>query len=332
MGDVALTTPAIRGLMNQYPEVRITLVTRSSFSPLFSSMYGLNLFFPDFRKKHKGLSGMIQLFRDLKKTRRIDHVLDLHDVLRSKMLRWLFRLSGVPVHVIDKGRIAKKQVINGKRRIRLKHSVERYCDVLASAGFPVVPEKGPWIIPATDALEKVCGMVGASGTFNVGVAPYANHELKTWPVNYMVRLLALIAEKRRVTFWLFGGREEIEPLTSFQKQVPGSFLVAGNLSLGEELALISRLDFMIAMDSSNMHMAALTGTKVISIWGSTDPLTGFGAWQQPDDFAIGIPAGELPCRPCSVFGKGTCRRGDLACLNRLTTEKVFERLVNLKMI
>lgn len=332
MGDVALTTPAIRGLMSQYPEVRITLVTRCSFSPFFSSMCGLDLFLPDFKKKHKGLSGILQLFRDLKKTRRMDHVIDLHDVLRSKMLRWLFRLSGVPVHVIDKGRSAKKQVITGKRKIRLKHSVERYCDVLAAAGFPVAPEKGPWIIPTTAALKKACGMVDALGTFNVGVAPCANHELKTWPVNYMVRLLALIAEKRPVKFWLFGGKEEIETLTSFQKQVPGSFLVAGNLSLGEELALISRLDFMIAMDSSNMHLAALTGTKVISIWGSTDPLTGFGAWQQPDDFAIRIPVGELSCRPCSVFGKGKCRRGDLACLNRLTTEMVFERLVNLKII
>ena len=40
---------------------------------------------------------------------------------------------------------------------------------------------------------------------------------------------------------------------------------------------MSRLDLMIAMDSSNMHMAALTGTKVISIWGGTDPLSGFGS-------------------------------------------------------
>ena len=50
---------------------------------------------------------------------------------------------------------------------------------------------------------------------------------------------------------------------------------------------------MIAMDSSNMHMAALVGTKVISIWGGTDPLSGFGAWMQPDNFSISIPVDEL---------------------------------------
>ena len=64
--------------------------------------------------------------------------------------------------------------------------------------------------------------------------------------------------------------------------ITDSVNIAGTLTLDEELALMSRLDLMIAMDSSNMHMAALAGTKVISIWGGTDPLTGFGAWMQPE--------------------------------------------------
>ena len=61
----------------------------------------------------------------------------------------------------------------------------------------------------------------------------------------------------------------------FSPGLADSVNTAGNLTLDEELALMSRLDLMIAMDSSNMHMAALSGTKVISIWGGTDPLTGF---------------------------------------------------------
>jgi ADP-heptose:LPS heptosyltransferase len=88
---------------------------------------------------------------------------------------------------------------------------------------------------------------------------------------------------------------------------------------------------MIAMDSSNMHMAALTGIKVISIWGGTDSLTGFGAWDQPQDYSIKIPAEELTCRPCTVFGKGECRRGDFACMNWLTPESVFKKINDLKL-
>jgi ADP-heptose:LPS heptosyltransferase len=106
----------------------------------------------------------------------------------------------------------------------------------------------------------------------------------------------------------------------------------GKLTLEEEMAVMGVLDFMIAMDSSNMHMAALSGTKVISIWGGTDPLAGFGAWGQPAEFSLSISSEELKCRPCTVYGKGRCHRGDFACMIWLTPEKVFSRLVELKVI
>jgi ADP-heptose:LPS heptosyltransferase len=145
----------------------------------------------------------------------------------------------------------------------------------------------------------------------------------------MVSLLALIAEKHKCRFWLFGGVEDDEKLKSLQTRVPGSINLAGQLNLDEELLLMSKLDLMIAMDSSNMHMAALVGTKVISIWGGTDPLSGFSAWMQPDNYSIRIPVEELTCRPCTTFGKGECKRGDFACMNWLTPEIVFQKIERL---
>ncbi|MCX6300725.1 MAG: glycosyltransferase family 9 protein [Bacteroidia bacterium] len=332
MGDVALTTPVITALRKKYPDIEITLVTRPVFAPFFSSIKDLHLFLPDFTGRHKGLFGIIRLSRDLKKYDKIDHVIDLHDVLRSKILRWIISMSGSQVYVIDKGRAEKKQVIKGKNRKRLKHSVERYCDVFAKAGFMVIPETRQSIIPASEAIEKVSGLPLTMSVSNIGVAPYAKHELKSWPEENMIRLLNIISEKNGVKYWLFGGVEDYERLNSLHEKIPGSYLVVGRLNLSEELALMSRLDFMISMDSSNMHMAALSGTKVVSIWGGTDPITGFGAWQEPDEFAIRIPAEELTCRPCTIYGKGKCQRGDFACMNWLTPEKVFEKLINLKII
>jgi ADP-heptose:LPS heptosyltransferase len=92
---------------------------------------------------------------------------------------------------------------------------------------------------------------------------------------------------------------------------------------------MSKLDMMISMDSSNMHMAALVGTKVISIWGGTDPLSGFEAWMQPESFSIRIPTEELTCRPCTIYGKGECKRFDFACMNWLTPEMVYEKIEKL---
>jgi ADP-heptose:LPS heptosyltransferase len=329
MGDVALTTPVLRGMRIQYPEVELLLITRPSFKSFFSSIDGLDLFFPDFRKRHSGFPGLIQLYRDIVKQSRIDYVVDLHDVLRSQILRQLFRLSGVPVVVIKKGRGEKASVISGKKKIRLKHTVERYCDVFAEAGFPVVPAKDKWIVPPPAVILKEEYLLAVEGGLNIGVAPYALHKLKMWPENNMTELLGLISKSYKCKFWLFGGKEDSEGLTAMQTKIPGSLSLEGKLSLAEELLFMSKLDMMIAMDSSNMHMAALVGTKVISIWGGTDPLCGFSAWMQPDNFSISIPVEELTCRPCTIFGKGECRRGDFACMNWLTPEIVFKKIEKL---
>jgi ADP-heptose:LPS heptosyltransferase len=238
----------------------------------------------------------------------------------------------VSASVIDKGRREKRRVITGKNKVQLRHSAERYYNVFAKAGIPVLPENGPWIIPTADAQKRVSAFMTETGLLHIGVAPYAKHDLKTWPEENMIRLLQMIARQYKVRFWLYGGKEEIEQLISFQNRVPESVLIAGTLGLDEEIALMSRLNFMIAMDSSNMHMAALAGINTISIWGGTDPLTGFGAWQQPDSYAVKIPVDELTCRPCTVYGKGKCSRGDFACMNWLTPEMVFKKMINLKII
>ena len=329
MGDVALATPVIRGFRSQYPDVKITLVTRPAFEQIFYSIKDIDLFFPDFKKRHSGFFGIIRLYLDLKRKGRIERVIDLHDVLRTKILRLFFRMTRIPCDVIDKGRRDKREIIKGRSRIRLKHSVERYCDVFLKAGYPVIPADLPCILSSREALAELAGLPFRTGEFNIGVAPYTRHTIKTWPEERIIELLTLIAAERNIKVWFFGGYDEKEKLEKFASQFPGSYVITGKMSFAGELALMGRLDIMISMDSSNMHMAALVGTRVISIWGATDPLSGFSAWQQPDDYAIRIPVEELTCRPCTVYGKGKCRRGDLACMMWLTPEIVFERIVKI---
>jgi ADP-heptose:LPS heptosyltransferase len=331
MGDVALVAPVLMEMRKKFPEAEIVMLARSSFKSFFSEDDHLTVFSPDFKNRHKGLTGLFRLYRDLKRKYRFDQIIDIHDVLRSKILRFLFRVGGTPVSVIDKGRKDKRNLISGKKKVQLKHSVIRYCETFNRAGFYLEPSDKQSIVPkiTKNSLDQIFSI---KGDLNIGIAPYALHRLKMWPEEYMSRLLKMISEKQNSRFFLFGGKEESQQLEEFSKKVKGSVNLAGILSLEEELAVMSRLDFMIAMDSSNMHMAALVGTKVISIWGGTDPLTGFGAWMQPDEYSIRIPVEELTCRPCTIYGKGECRRGDFACMNWLTPEVIYQKLINLKII
>jgi ADP-heptose:LPS heptosyltransferase len=304
--------------------------TRKTFEPFFNSIPNISFFYPDFRGRHKGLPGIIRLYNDLKNLYQFDHVLDLHDVLRSKILRNLFRMAGVKVSVIDKGRSEKKSLITGKKKKFLKHTVERYCDVFSKAGFPFEPVREASISPDADALKKT-GLLLNKDILNIGVAPFAKHNLKMWPADYMKKLLSIISENHNCMFWFFGGKEDLYKLEDSKKSVPGSYITAGEFNLSEELALMSRLSFMISMDSSNVHMAALSGTKVISIWRGTDPMAGFGPWMQPDNFSIRIPVEELDCRPCTIYGKGKTKR-NFQCMKRLTPELVYGRIISLGVL
>jgi ADP-heptose:LPS heptosyltransferase len=332
MGDVALAVPVLNALKIQYPDVETILVTRKPFNAFFRQDRSLILFNPDFRERHKGLKGIIRLFNDLNAIGKIDHVIDIHNVLRTKILSALFRLKGVKVSVVDKGRKEKHDLIRGRRKVQLKHTVERYCDTFASAGLKVLPETSRSIDVSHVAEDIAQKLIGDSAVRNVGIAPFAKHSLKMWPEKYMQDLINIIIKNHQVRFWFFGGDDEIEKINSLASQNPGSMNLCGKLSLEEELAVISRLDMMIAMDSSNMHMAALCGIKVVSIWGGTDPLNGFGAWMQPQEYSVRIPVDELTCRPCTVYGKGICRRGDLACMNWLTPEMVYQQITKLNIL
>jgi ADP-heptose:LPS heptosyltransferase len=332
MGDVALTVPVLNALRQQYPDAETVLVTRKLFNAFFRQDRSLIIFNPDFKGRHKGFFGIIRLCSDLSAMGEIDHVVDIHDVLRTKILRLLFRLRGVKVSVIDKGRKEKKNLISGKRKIKLKHTVERYNDAFSRAGLDLVPVKGQSITVSKVAGEAAAKLIGDSDVKNIGIAPFAMHQLKMWPEKNMIDLAGMISRDHKVRFWFFGGKDEKVRTSSLTDQIPGSVNLCGKLTLEEELALMSRLDLMIAMDSSNMHMAALCGTKVISIWGGTDPLAGFGAWQQPEEFSVRIPVEELTCRPCTVFGSGTCKRGDLACMNWLTPSIVYHKIISLDIL
>jgi len=71
---------------------------------------------------------------------------------------------------------------------------------------------------------------------------------------------------------------------------------------------------MISMDSANMHIAALTGIHIVSIWGATHPYAGFTPYISNSRSHI-VQNEDLSCRPCSVFGNKPCYKGTMECFN-----------------
>lgn len=324
MGDVAMTVPVLYALVKQYPDLQITIVSREAFRPFFEKLpANISFITADLYGKHKGIRGLYRLFRELSPSK-FDAVADLHDVLRTFFLRFCFRLTGIPVEHINKGRKEKKALTRqqNKKCIALTPTCERYANVFRKLGLSFPLEFTTIYETEQPDRSTFIQHTGEKGDFRwVGIAPFAKHVGKMYPLSKMEEVIVELSRQEKIKLFLFGGgKEEIETLAAWEKKYPNTTALAGKLKLNGELALISQLDVMISMDSANMHMASLTNTPVVSIWGATHPWGGFLGWNQS---AANIIQTDLPCRPCSIFGHKPCIRQDYACLNRITPQSII---------
>lgn len=325
LGDVAMTVPVIKLLLQQYPDIRVTMVSAGFMKPLFEGIERLQFYEADLKGKHRGLNGLARLLREIRRKYPFDAVADLHNVLRTKLLRSLMLFSRYPVAAIDKGRKEKKQATRPHNKILkpLKSTFQRYADVFTKLGFPVSLDivGGIRKRPALEAFDHY----RQPGHFLVGIAPFARYTEKMYPPEKMKEVIRLLLSQKNLSILLFGGREDATALEKWAHEFEGVESLAGKMSFSKELQTIAQLHVMVSMDSANMHLASLFGVPVISIWGGTHPWLGFYGWGQDPENAVQV---ELDCRPSSVFGNKPCPRGDLACLNFISPLMVHEKIMN----
>jgi ADP-heptose:LPS heptosyltransferase len=307
MGDVAMTVPVLRALVLQYPEVKITVVSRPFFQAFFADIPNVNFFGVNLNQRHKGFVGLLRLFFDLRKLE-VDLVADLHNVLRSKVVRMLFALSGKKIAATDKGRAEKKALTSLTNKVfaPVKSMVERHVDTFQQLGFsidvthPKFPEKA---ILSEEVLKQLGVISDISKSNAIGIAPFAQYESKVYPQDLMQQVINALAENKNNHLFLFGGgATEIQKLKALQNKHDNVFVVAGKVSFEAELQLISNLDVMLSMDSGNAHIAAMLGVKVITLWGATHPYAGFKPFNQPDDFCLTSDRAQFPLLPTSIYG------------------------------
>ncbi len=326
MGDVAMTVPIVYSLAKQYPDVEFTVVSRKFFEPFYAPNPQIKFIGIDLKAdEYKGFLGIFRLFKRLK-AEKFDMVADLHRVLRTIIVSWLFKLTGTPVRHIRKGRKARKQLTRRhNKKLRSQPGVfQRYARVFTRLGYPVhfdFRSIYDWHKLKPDEKGTVTGVKDCKW---LGVAPFAKHKGKIYPIDKMEEVVAYFAERPDVKVFLFGaGKEEKAILERWEAKYTDAISMVGKLDLSGELDVINRLDVMLAMDSSNMHLASLTSTPVVSVWGATHISAGFLGFGQKQEDCVQL---DLPCRPCSIYGKKACRYGDYHCLTSIPPQMVMSKL------
>ncbi len=303
MGDVAMTVPVLRALAEQHPAIKITVISRPFFKPFFEGIPNVSFFAFDEKTRHKGFAGLLRLFQDLKKLE-IDAFADLHNVLRSKVIRTLFALSGKKVAAVDKGRFEKKALTAAENKVfkPLMSMFERHVQVLKELGF-VVDLSNPTFPEKAVLSPEILSIIGENHQKLIGIAPFAQYDSKVYPLDLMQEVIAQLAENPENKILLFGGgKNEIEILDSISYPYENVINMAGKIKFQQELQLMSNLDVMLSMDSGNAHIAAMLGVKVVTLWGATHPFAGFAPFNQPMENALVSDRNLFPKLPTSVYG------------------------------
>ncbi len=331
LGDVAMTVPVIYALAQQYPDVRITMLSRGFARPFFEDLApNVNFMEADLKKEYHGVRGLNTLYRRLV-AKQFTHVADLHAVLRSEYLRLRFNMGRFRVEHIDKHRRKRRALVSYKKKTRepLPTSFDNYFEVFRKLGFPIDNPQFTSIFPPEGGnLNLLPKEVGPKISWEqwIGIAPFAAHKGKVYPPELMQEVIGqLVAKYPKVRLFLFGrGKDEDRYFAQWKQLFPQCLIVSQHVeNMHQELILMSHLDVMVSMDSANMHLASLTGTPVVSIWGATHPYAGFLGWGQKEENAIGL---NLECRPCSIYGQKKCKLGDYRCLSGIKPETIVERI------
>ncbi|MDR2123148.1 MAG: glycosyltransferase family 9 protein [Flavobacteriaceae bacterium] len=313
MGDVAMTVPVLKEFIEQNPKVELLIVSRPSFKPFFQSVPNATFIGVDL-ENYKGLRGLKKLAHELKMYK-ATLLADLHNVLRTKILKLLLSSSIKHKASLNKGRKERKALTRRRNKILtpLRPMPERYADVFRKLGFTI--NLSHRLHPDPDKNQNC-----------IGVAPFANYTEKMYPLDRMKDICLNLAKKNYTVYLFGGGQKESDILQSWENLHPNIHSLTGKTSLEDQMKIISTVSLMVSMDSANMHIASLMGTRVISIWGATHPFAGFLGYGQKEEDTLQMY--HLDCRPCSVFGNKPCYRKDLMCMQTLDKSLLLTKIVN----
>ena len=308
LGDIVLTTPVIAALRERYPSNKIELVISKEYESLVPAIHGLtrvHVF-----DKTSGMSGLRALRKKLK-AEKFDYVLDLHNVLRTRILR---RGLGKSVAVINKRTFLRWLLVKFKID-RLKNEpdvIGRYFETTESLG---VKDSGVWPKLQVNSIRD---------NNRVAIAPGSRHWNKRWPAENFATVAKTLVEKG-YHIDIHGSIADCTIANGIASQLPHGTVTnySGKLNLAEVASELGKASVIITNDSGLMHVAEAVGTKVIAIFGPTIKQFGFAP---RDPNAVVLEVAGLNCRPCTAIGLDHCPEKHFKCMKGIEPDRVLHEL------
>jgi len=307
IGDIVLTTPVIRCLKEQHPNVEIHYLTKKVFKGLLENN-------PYVSKIHTIEKNVSEVISDLKKEN-FDLIIDLHKNLRSTQVK---NSLGKKSFSFKKLNFQKWILVKFKvNRMPAMHIVDRYMQTVSSLGIKNDNKGLDYFIPEKDEVAISTLPVSHQNGY-VGFVIGAKHFTKQLPTEKVIS----ICKKLNQPIILLGGKEDITRANEIEKDVGATiYNTCGKLNLNQSASLVKQASKIITNDTGLMHIASAFKKEIISVWGNTVPDFGFAPYMPSPKSKI-VEVKNLSCRPCSKLGYSKCPKGHFKCMMEID-EKEF---------
>ena len=314
IGDIVLTTPVLRALKTQRPEVEIHYLTRKSYASLLANN-------PHIKKLYSFDQHLNEIVPELKKEK-YDLIVDLHKNIRTMRLKFALKL---PSSSFDKENFKKWFLVHFKKDTLPKvHVVDRYFTAVTPLNVVSDGKPGELYLSTVDTVDTQI-QFGLPPKRYLSIAIGAQFGTKRMPVN----LVAQIIEKYSAPIVIVGGPEDRERGNRIVELCPDKKIIntCGELSIMQSASLVSQSTTLLTGDTGMMHIAACFNVPIVSVWGNTVPALGMYPFypNQPEKYSI-HEVTDLQCRPCSKIGFQECPKKHFNCMHLQNTEAIAKDL------
>jgi len=284
IGDVVLTTPAIKALRQAFPTARISiLLTPATFDLVNGNPYIDEILLDDRQKQHKGLLGFFRLLRQIH-LRKFDLAVIFHTKRRYNLACCL---AGIPYRLGYKNNKFGFMLTMPLKDLRIlgeKHEAQYCMDVLKAMGVkdadldvfvPLQKQAEEWVADWMQENDLKSNEL-------IVIHPDASDPAKCWPAANFAQLMDRLAERYPLKIVLIGSRETVPLSLSILGQIhrqSGVFDLTGKTSLAQMASLLRRARLLISNDSGPVHVAAGVGTSVISLFMRNQPGINAERWK-----------------------------------------------------
>ena len=348
LGDVLMTTPAIRALRESVPGANITLLTSASgaaaarYIPEIDDTIVYQAPWLKSSDAHPPADdmAMVQTLAAQGFDAAVIFTVYSQNPLPSAML---CHLAGIPLRLAycreNPYRLLTHWVPDPEPQAGVRHEVRRQLDLVATIGACSVDERLSFSVTEHDR-DHACRLLdslGLTAQFNpqlnqqrnpphdkqqrwIIIHPGATAASRRYPEDRMAAAARELVERTGCRILLTGSREEAPLAARIAAEVPGSRSLAGTLTLGELGALISLAPVLVTNNTGPAHIAAAVGTPVVDLYALTNPQ--HTPWQVQSR----VLYQDVPCRFCY---KSICPQEHQQCLAMVAPSRVAAAAIEL---